>query len=160
MDSDGLLPTASQTKQGQALGRSWCTCNADPSPYNPTPGLAEAAPGLSSPLPSDWLGCAVGTDCSLDWSPGKGIPLPITGWKTLQAAGAGVAAPHFCPPFHLLVFPPEMSPQGDTLPQPVGREHPSPCSEGFKNYLNEFLPRQMPPPPHRRPQSLTAGTAR
>ncbi|XDC63866.1 hypothetical protein R6Z07M_015048 [Ovis aries] len=47
--SDGRLPTASQTKQGQALGRSQCTCNADPSPYNPTPGLAGEAPGPPSP---------------------------------------------------------------------------------------------------------------
>lgn len=120
VDSDGRLPTGSQTKQVQALGRSWCTCNADPSPYNPTPRLAGATPGLASPAPSDWLGCAVRPVRSLDWSPGKG--LRTTGWKTLQAAGARVAAPHFCFPFQHSVYPPSCFRKGTPFltPEPWG----------------------------------------
>lgn len=149
MDSHGLLPTASQTKQGQALGRSWCTCNADPSPYNPTPGLASPAHriglGARCGRPAPWTGALA-----------KGIPLRITGWKTLRAAGARVAAPHFCPPFQHFCFPPEF-PKGHTLPHPrtsgggTGGT-PFPCSEGFKNHRKEFLSRQVLPPPTEPPR--------
>lgn len=50
----------------------------------------------------------------------------------------------------------ELFPQGDTLPHPralgMGWGTPSPCSEGFKNNFNEFLSRQVTPPPAEPPR--------
>ena len=118
MDSDGLLPTARQTKQGRALGAPGAPCNADPSPYHPTPAW-QGSSGLASPALSDWLGRAVRTVRSLDRSPGKGVPRRVIRCKTLQAAGVGVAAPHFS--FALpssTSWPPKFFPLGDTIPHP------------------------------------------
>lgn len=155
-DSDRRLPTAPQTKQGRAVGRSRCTCNADPSPPNPTPGPAGACPGPPAPAPGG-LAWPRGADAAQPGlEPGPGIPLPTTRWETPQAAGAGVAAPHFCP-FHLVVVSltpplphPELFPQGGHPPSRAspgggnGRT-PSPCREGFSNSLNKSLSGQVPP---------------
>lgn len=76
---------------------------------------------MASPAPSDRFGCVVRSVRSLDQSPGKSLPLPIRDWKTLQAAGAGVAV-------HFALLPTSSRP-----PPPVNsRGHPfAPSSPGL-----------------------------
>lgn len=131
------------------------------------PSGAPGAPAMRIPHPTipprGWpllphqigLGARCGRPAAWTGALAKGIPLRITGWKTLRAAGARVAAPHFCPPFQHFCFP--EFPQGHTLSHPrtsgggTGGT-PFPCSEGFKIHQNEFLSRQVLPPPTEPPR--------
>lgn len=117
----------------------------------------------SCPVRLVWVRGAAGPQPGLE--PGQGHPLPTAGWNTGGTAGAGGAAPHFCPRVHLFVSlspPPSCFRTGTPFPtaQPWGRDGrtPAPRGEGFENHLIP-VPTGAPTP-RRRPQSLPRGTAR
>ncbi|XP_022373231.1 zinc finger protein 664 isoform X3 [Enhydra lutris kenyoni] len=103
------------------------------------------------PLGLAWVRGADGPQPGLE--PWQRHPFPITGWKTLQAAGAGSLrlTSALLSTFSCLSPATAVSSRGHPSPPPSpGGETrgPPPAAErAFKTALNKFLSRQVPPPP-------------
>lgn len=108
--------------------------------------------GLSCSIRLAWVRGATGPQPGLEpWQgpPHNGLEDPAGSRREGRCASLLLSFP-------ALRLPPELFPQGDTLPHPralgMGWGTPSPCSEGFKNNFNEFLSRQVTPPPAEPPR--------